>query len=61
MSNHCSECGASDDDPHYVNCSSYRAPTAQEFASAEERIAELEQQVADLQQRLEAVEGLVVP
>jgi hypothetical protein len=45
VSNHCSECRADDDSPHYPECSSYRPPTQQDLADRDERIAELERQV----------------
>lgn len=61
MSNHCSECHADDDSPHYPECSSYRPPTRQETEAADERIAELERVVEDLETRLAAGEAMVVP
>jgi uncharacterized protein YceH (UPF0502 family) len=61
MSNHCSQCGADDDSPHWQNCSLYRPPTAQEFADADDRIETLERTVADLETRLEALEAMLVP
>src|SRR5574342_353509 len=53
MSNHCSECHADDDSPHYPSCSSYRPPTAQEFADADDRIGALEQLIEPLRPILE--------